>query len=166
MVQISMPSDSQTSRSRRFAGGVDDLAVEGDAVPHHVRALRRGQAFDVLLQGLHPVSQMRGGELGRGLLQTRAHREELREVDLGELPDARAAVGHRLDQPQRLQLPQRLADRRLTDPQFGGDATLDDTLAGLEFPRRDAVDEDLPDLVSEAGADQGRCVESVHARQS
>src|SRR5919199_6972280 len=64
------------------------------------------------------------------LLQGGPHGVDLAELLDGDLADAGALVRLRLDEPHRLELPQRLANRRLADTELRRQHALLDSVAG------------------------------------
>src|SRR5690606_30569810 len=141
------------------ARGLDDLAEEGEAEPH---LLAQGLAAGGLgeLAGVLPrraealVRQTGDRQFRGGAFQPGPDGEDLRKVPLGEVADAGAAVGQRLDEPLRLELAERLPDGALADAELGGDAALDDALARRPASRADALHDELADLACESGAEQ------------
>ena len=65
-------------------------------------------------------------------------------------PGAAERLG--LDQPQELKIPQRLAYRRLARTQLPRKPGLDQPLARLQLAAKDALEEDLLDLLPEDGS--------------
>ena len=103
-------------------GGLDHLAVEGDVVLDErgdVAALRRGaHRLDLALEHRHVPAEALRRLLRRELLERGAHRVHLDELGVAERADARPAEGLGLDQPQQLEVAQRLAHRRLARPEL------------------------------------------------
>ena len=93
-----------------------------------------------------------GGEAPGELLEHRAHGEDLEEVVVGDLAHTGAAKRLRLDEAQQLEVTQRLAHRRLARAELGCDPRLDEQVAGPQLTTKDALEQDLLDLLAEDGA--------------
>jgi hypothetical protein len=63
-----------------------------------------------------------------------------------------AAEGLGLDQPQELEVAQRFANRRLARSELPREAGLHEPLPGLQLAAKDALEEDLLDLLSQNGS--------------
>jgi hypothetical protein len=99
------------------------------------------------------------GDLGRGgapghLFQRRPHRVHLAHLLLGDGADAHPAVGLALDEAHRLQVAQRLPDRRLAHPVLLHEVALDDALAGRVVAVEDALEDPLAELLTQDRAVQ------------
>ena len=91
--------------------------------------------------------------LARGELLERGsdgeHREQLRVVDCANSsPSERLG----LDEPQQLQVTERLAHGRLARPELARQSCLYETRARLELPAENALEEDLLDLLAQNGS--------------
>jgi hypothetical protein len=100
---------------------------------------RSGQAFaELFLRFVQPVELVVAdpccGELGRKRLELRTHFVCLADLARRQSPDERAAMRLELDEPARLELPQRLADRCPADAELGGERALPEARAGGNVP--------------------------------
>ena len=113
-------------------------------------AVHRGRTHrvDLGVQWRGGAGEPLGCELGGELLQYGTHRVALGDLVGAHRPHSCAAEGLGLDEPQDLELAQRLAHRRLADTELLGDPQLDDALARLVVALDDALHEDVLDLVA------------------
>ncbi len=88
----------------------------------------------------------------RHLLEHPADLPPLAHLALGDQADPRPPVRLRLDQPQRLQLPQRLADRPLAGPELARDLQLHQPVPRLVIPLDDPLHQGPADLRTHAVA--------------
>ena len=76
----------------------------------------------------------------------------LAEGLLGERDDRAAQPRAALDEPEGLEVAQRLADRRLARAELGRDPRLHEPLTGGVLAGRDALEQPVPDLAAERRA--------------
>src|SRR5690349_19803863 len=100
---------------------------------------RSGQTFpELFLRFVQPVELVVAdsgcGELGRKRLELRAYFVRLADLARRQTPHERAAMGLELDEPARLELPQRFADRCAADAELGGQGVLPQPRAGGNVP--------------------------------
>jgi hypothetical protein len=107
-----------------------------------LRRLELGHAF--LIEARHRKRR-------RQRLQLGAHEEGFAELLARERADADAAVGDELDEPQRRQAPQCLADRRPRDSVLLRERLLAEDRARLDLTRDDLLLEGVRDLVGLRG---------------
>jgi hypothetical protein len=147
---------------RLVPGPLDDDAVEADVVGHErMRVVARGGRTHRLvlgLEGIDATTEAHRGRPRRLLLERGAHRVDFRQLAHRHLAHAGAAMRLGDDESQRLELPQRLADRRLADPELVRELHLDDPLAGGVVALEDAREQHLLDLVAQHGSRQGHGV--------
>jgi hypothetical protein len=94
----------------------------------------------------------------------RPHRVDLGELAVRDLADAGAAVRLGDDEPQRLELAERLAHRRLAHAELVGDLHLHDALPGRVLALQDPREEKLLDLVAQHGAGQRHGAQTSRTR--
>ena len=116
--------------------------LPGQLCEARFRRLQLGQAV---------VVETRNREGGRQRLELGAHEERLTQLVARQRPDADAPVRDELDEPERRQSPQRLADRRAGDSVLLGKRLLAQDRAGLDLPRDDLLLEGVRDLVGLRG---------------
>jgi hypothetical protein len=93
------------------------------------------------------------GRLARTeLFESHAHREHRQKVLVGDGTNACTAERLGLDEPQQLEVPERLAHGRLARAELAREARLDEPLARLEVSPEDALEQEVLDLLSENGA--------------
>ena len=140
MIRLSTPSDFQHLLENRVARSLDDQPVEGDVVlRERIRVVApHGLAhrLELDLERRYVARELLGRKPSGKLLQRRAHRVDLDQLLLVEDADARAAERLGLDEPQQLEIAQRLAHGCLTRPELLRDPRLDEALAGLELTAR------------------------------
>ena len=95
--------------------------------------------------------EARHGERSRERLQLGPDEERLAQLLARERADADAAVRHELDEPERGQPSQRLADRRPRDPVLLGERLLAEDRARLDLAGDDRLLEGVRDLVGLGG---------------
>jgi hypothetical protein len=116
--------------------GVGDLAAalpggHGPSERFAELRLRRMQAV-----GLVVADPLRG-KLGGEALELGAHLVRIADLAWGETAHESAPVGAELDDPGRLELPERLADRRPADPELLGEGFLAQAGAGRQLAAQD-----------------------------
>ena len=153
MIRLSTPSDFQHCSSTELPAASTILPVERDVVLRErvrvVAAHRLAHRLELLLERGHVPLEPLGREPGGELLERGAHREDLDHLLLVEHAHARAAEGLRLDEPQELEVAQRLAHGRLARAELLRDPRLDEPLARLELPARDPLQQNVLDLLAE-----------------
>ena len=110
-----------------------------------IASTSRSSAVDVAVEPLRRL-------LRRELLEHGAHGVDLDQLGLAEPAHARAAKRLRLDEPQQLEIAQRLAHRRLARAELVRDARLDEPLARLQLAADDAVEQDVLHLLAQHGS--------------
>ena len=153
MIRPSTPEGLPALLEHGVAGRLDDHAMEGDVVLDeavHVASARRGpHRLELGLQHLDLAVELLRRLLRRELLEDGADGVDLDQLGLAEAPDTGAAERLRLDEPQELEVAERLAHGRLARAELGRDPRLDEPLAGLELPAHDAVEQDVLHLLAQ-----------------
>ena len=86
---------------------------------------------------------------------------DLDQLGLAEAADAGAAERLRLDEPQQLEVAQRLPDGRLARAELVRDPRLDEPLARLQLAAHDPLEQDVLHLLAENGAGDGAHVSAT-----
>ena len=122
----------------RAAGGLEDDPVERLVGGHVVLGFAQGvERLDVLL------ADARRGQRGGARFQQRAQLVEVEQVVAVEAADDRAAVGLHVDQALRLELQERLADRRAGRAEALRERLRPQPLARLQVPFEDRLLEQI-----------------------
>src|SRR5262245_25106303 len=108
--------------------------------------LRLSQAIELR------VLDARRRQLGREPFELGAHLVALADLARGRVTDERAAVRAELDQAGRLELPQRLADRRPADSELVGERLLPQARARRDLAAQDASLQRRGELVDQRAA--------------
>ena len=137
-------------------GRLDDQPVERDVVLGErvrvVRAHRLAHRLELDLERGHVALELLRREPRGELLERGANRVDLDQLLLVDHAHARAAKRLRLDEPQQLEVAQRLAHGRLARAELLRDPRLDEPLARLELAARDPLQQDVLHLLAQDGA--------------
>ena len=139
---------------RAVVGELDDPAVEpgiglGDAVPVVVAGGGAHRLEVAAELGDVRVGQARDGQPAAERLERRADGVGLEDLAPRRAPDAGAAERRDLDDAERLEPAERLADRGLARPELAGDLGLDDPRIRRVVAVEDAVEDPVLDLVGQ-----------------
>ena len=138
---------------RRVAGCLDDAPVKGQLAfgkARHVAAPRgAAHAIELDLQAAHVAAEPSRGRAGGHVLQGGADEADLGQLAGRDLPHAGAPerLGH--DEPQQLELTQRLPHGGLADTELLRHTDLDDPLPGRVGAVENALDQGILDLLAQ-----------------
>ena len=137
-------------------GELDDGAVEREVVRDLRPPVgeRSGGAHGVELafERAHVAPGLLRRLASAEFLERHADGEHGQELLVVHGPYPRSAEGLGLDEPQQLEVAQRLAHGRLARAELACEARLDEPLPRLEVAPKDALEQEIPDLLSENGA--------------
>jgi hypothetical protein len=118
--------------------------VEGEVVRDllaPVRARRSGpHRIELTLERPNVALRLLRSLAGSKLLEHHAHRKDGQELLVVDRPDTGSAERLRLDEPQELEVAERLADRCLARSELACQPRLDEPLARLEVAAKDALE--------------------------